>query len=350
MNMTSKQRVLNALRRVKPDRVPIFNSFTPQIEGQLCHYFRCSSDDLDEVIGNDVKRVSFSPPLGFHNINYSDGSFTDEWGIGYKRVGYYDEMIFHPLADLNKIDQYQFPDPWAPGRFDQAKKILQKNHLQLATMGFLGSTNFEPSWYLVGLEKFLIEFFQENPIIEYILDQTLHFYQAIGQQMISLGVDIIMCGDDVGTQQGMMISPQVWRKRLKPRLDQLFRTFKQSNPNIIIVYHSDGNIEPIIPDLIELGLDVLNPIQPKCMDPIEIKRKYGDHLAFFGTIDEQETLPFLNEEEVRNEVKTRIQTVGYNGGLLLGATHNIQPDTPLKNIMVMYDEVQSNLFLQQMTS
>jgi len=86
------------------------------------------------------------------------------------------------------------------------------------------------------------------------------------------------------------------------------------------------------------------------MDPIEIKRKYGDHLAFFGTIDEQATLPFLNEEEVRNEVKTRIQTVGYNGGLLLGATHNIQPDTPLKNIMVMYDEVQSNLFLQQMTS
>jgi uroporphyrinogen-III decarboxylase len=167
----------------------------------------------------------------------------------------------------------------------------------------------------------------------------------MSQQLISLGVDIIMCGDDVGTQQGMMISPQVWRKRLKPRLDQLFKTFRQSNPEIIIIYHSDGNIEPIIPDLIELGLDVLNPIQPKCMDPIEIKRKYGDRLAFFGTIDEQETLPFLDEEEVRREVKSRIQKVGYNGGLLLGATHNIQPDTPIKNITAMYDEVQSNPIL-----
>lgn len=343
--MTSKERVLCALRKIKPDRVPIYNSFTPQIVEGLCRHFHCLPDELDEVIGNDVKRISFSPPRSFHATILTDGSFTDEWGIVYKRVGYYDEMIAHPLSDLKKINHYQFPDPWAPGRFDQAKKILQNNHHQLATMGFLGSTNFEPAWYLVGLEKFLIEFYEENPVIDYILDQTLHFYQAISQQLISLGIDIIMCGDDVGTQQGMMISPQVWRKRLKPRLEQLFKTFRQSNPEIIIIYHSDGNIEPIIPDLIELGLDVLNPIQPKCMNPADIKRKYGDHLAFFGTIDEQETLPFLNEEEVRREVKLRIETVGYNGGLLLGATHNIQPDTPIKNITAMYDEVQSNPIL-----
>ena len=339
--MTSKKRVLNALRHIKPDRTPIYNAFTPQIEEQLCLYYRCSADNLDEIIGNDVKRVSFNSPRGFQKTVYSDGSFTDEWGIIYKRVGFYDEMISHPLANLNKIDRYQFPDPWAPGRFDQSQTILQKNPKQLATMGFLGSTNFEPSWYLVGLEKFLIEFSRENPVIEYILDQTLNFYKAIGQQMISLGVDLIMCGDDVGTQQGMLISPQVWRKRLKPRLDQLFRAFKQSNPSIIIIYHSDGNIEPIIPDLIELGLDVLNPVQPRCMDPVEIKRKFGDDLSFFGTIDEQETLPFLSKADVQNEVKTRIQTVGFDGGLLLGATHNIQPDTPLENILAMYDEVKS---------
>ena len=341
--MTPKKRVLDSLRHIKPDRIPIFNTFTPQVEDQLCRYFQCSTDDLDGIIGNDVKRVTFNPPSEFNSIIFPDGSFTDEWGIVYKRVGYYDEMVSYPLADLNKIDQYQFPNPWAPGRFDQAKKILRENHHQLAIMGFLGSTNFEPSWYLVGFEKFLVEFYQKNPVIEYILDQTLRFYEAIGQQMISLGVDIIMCGDDVGTQQGMLISPQIWRKRLKPRLRKLFETLKKSNPNIIIIYHSDGNIEPIIPDLIELGLDVLNPIQPKCMDPAQIKIKYGNSLSFFGTIDEQETLPFLTEEEVRNEVKIRIQTVGKDGGLLLGATHNIQPDTPLRNILAMYDEVQSNI-------
>jgi len=338
--MTSKKRVLNALRHIKPDRTPIYNAFTPQIAALLCQYYRCSAHNLDEKIGNDVKRILFDPPRGFQKTVFSNGSFTDEWGIKYKRVGFYDEIISHPLADLSQIDHYQFPDPRAPGRFDQAQMIIQQNPQQLATMGFLGSTNFEPSWYLVGLENFLIEFVQENPVIEFILDKTLEFYLTIGQQMISLGVDLIMCGDDVGTQQGMLISPQVWRKRLKPRLARLFRAFKQSNPSIIIIYHSDGNIEPIIPDLIELGLDVLNPIQPKCMDPAEIKRKFGDNLSFFGTIDEQETLPFLKKQDVLNEVKSRIQTIGFNGGLLLGATHNIQPDTRLENILAMYEGVE----------
>jgi uroporphyrinogen decarboxylase len=120
--------------------VPIYNSFTPQIEERLCQHFCCSPEKLDEVIGNDVKRVTFNPPFGFHPTIQTDGSFIDEWGIIYKRIGYYDEMIAHPLSDLSQINHYQFPDPWAPGRFDQAKKILQNNQLQLATMGFLGST------------------------------------------------------------------------------------------------------------------------------------------------------------------------------------------------------------------
>ncbi len=144
----------------------------------------------------------------------------------------------------------------------------------------------------------------------------------------------------MGAQQRMLISPAMWRRMLKPRMATLISTLKAINPALKVAYHSDGNIWPIIPDLIEIGLDVLNPIQPLSMDPAEVGRDFGDRLCFWGSIDEQHTLPYGTPADVAAEVRLRLDTLGRNGGLILGPTHHVQLDTPLENFWAMVRAIQ----------
>jgi uroporphyrinogen-III decarboxylase len=148
-------------------------------------------------------------------------------------------------------------------------------------------------------------------------------------------VDMIWIGDDVGAQRSMIMSPRHWRRFLKPRMANFISTLKAINPMVKVAYHSDGNLLPIIPELIEIGLDVLNPIQPMCMDPADLKERYGDRLCFWGSVDEQQTLPFGSQEDVESEIRTRLRTVGKGGGLIIGPTHHVQLDTPMENFWAM---------------
>jgi uroporphyrinogen decarboxylase len=134
----------------------------------------------------------------------------------------------------------------------------------------------------------------------------------------------------------MLISPAMWRAFIKPRYARLIAAFKTQNPNLKIAYHCDGYFDPIIPELIEIGLDVLNPVQPLAMDPAELKRKYGKKLAFWGTVDTQHTFPFGSAQELAREVRERLRTVAPGGGLILCSSHRVQPDVPLENIQTFY--------------
>jgi len=138
----------------------------------------------------------------------------------------------------------------------------------------------------------------------------------------------------------MMISPEIWRKWLKPRLAKVIDAAKSANRSVIISYHSDGVILPIIEELIEIGVDVLNPVQPECMDPAKIKALYGSRLAFSGTIGTQTTLPFCTPDEVRKVVKERIETVGKGGGLFIGPSHTLEPEVPWKNVVAFVEAVE----------
>ena len=137
----------------------------------------------------------------------------------------------------------------------------------------------------------------------------------------------------------MLISPAHWRRFLKPRMAHFIAELKAINPDVKVAYHSDGNILPIIPELIEIGLDILNPIQPACMDPAALKKQFGEKLCFWGSIDEQHTLPYATPEGVRAEVIERLQTLGKDGGLIIGPTHHVQLDTPLENFWAMVNTV-----------
>jgi len=143
----------------------------------------------------------------------------------------------------------------------------------------------------------------------------------------------------VGTQSAMMISPQCWQRFFKPRMATFISEIKALRPQLKVAYHSDGMISPIIPELIEIGVDVLNPIQPACMDPAQIKRQFGDKLCFWGSIDEQHTLPFGTPADVQQEILKRLNTIGKSGGLILAPTHHVQLDTPLENFWAMHKAI-----------
>ncbi|HAL61673.1 MAG TPA: hypothetical protein DCP08_04600, partial [Chloroflexi bacterium] len=274
-------------------------------------------------------------------------SYTDEWGIGWKNVEYetrfgkgrYTEIVGHPLADDEAIDSYQPPDPNRPELYVDAARVIKEYKDEYWIVGVTVTTIFETAWALRGYEKTLMDLVINPDFVEKLLDIPFNYHLTAAKKLVEMGVDMIWVGDDMGTQERMLISPDTWRRFFKPRMATFISTLKSINPDVKVAYHSDGVIYPIIPDLIEIGLDVLNPIQPRSMNPEKLKKEYGDKLCFWGSIDEQYTLPFGTPAEVEREVITRLKTVGKNGGLIIGPTHHVQLDTSLENFWAMVNTI-----------
>ena len=201
-------------------------------------------------------------------------------------------------------------------------------------------TIFEVSWQLRGMENLLLDFLENKPFAIYLLDFITEMRRFMIRRFAEAGVDHIHLGDDMGTQRGMLISPKMWREWFKERMRSIILVAKKVNPEVIISYHSDGNIEKIIPELIEIGIEVLNPVQPEAMDPVKLKQKYGNKLAFWGTVGTQSTMPFGTPKEVKKVVKQRIETVGDGGGLLISPTHMLEPEVPWENIRAFFEAVE----------
>jgi uroporphyrinogen-III decarboxylase len=206
-------------------------------------------------------------------------------------------------------------------------------------VGVTVTTVFECAWALRGYERLMSDMALNPDLAERILEIPYRFHLAAARRLVEMGADMIWIGDDFGAQNAMLISPRMWRTFFKLRMANFIAELKAINPEVKIAYHSDGNIYPIIPDLIEIGLDVLNPIQPACMNPAQLKRDFGEHLCVWGSIDEQHTLPFGTPAMVQAEVLDRLHTIGINGGLILGPTHHVQLDTPLENFWTMVNTI-----------
>lgn len=360
--MKHRDRVLMALHHERPDRCPMQISFTPEFADRLRAELQSQEDShfdrqhmhnphgggntyvLERAIDEDLLLTS----VGWANSYYQEGdSYIDEWGVGWRAhpyttpfgVGHYTEMVIHPLADDSAIDRYTPPDPLRPELYTDAERVVREYGGEYWIVGVTVTTMFETAWALRGYEQMLIDLLVDQDLADRILEIPYRYHLAAAQKLVELGVDMIWIGDDIGTQRAMLMAPDTWRTLLKPRVANFIATLKHINPSVKIAYHSDGVITPIIPDLIEIGLDVLNPIQPACMDPAEIKRKFGDHLCFWGSIDEQHTLPFGTPQDVADEVCTRLHTLGKDGGLILGPTHHVQLDTPMANFWAMVNTI-----------
>jgi uroporphyrinogen decarboxylase len=354
--MKPRQRVELALNHERPDRCPMQISFTPEfadrlrvdleLKGQKAHnpHGGGNTYELERSLSEDMLLTS----VGWANSYYLDDKpYVDEWGIGWQvhpyetpfGRGHYTEIDTHPLADDAAIASYQPPNPDRPELYEDAHQMIQDFKADYWIVGVVATTVFETAWALRGLEQIMLDMVIDPDLTKVLLDIPYKYHLAAAKKLVEMGVDMIWAGDDVGSQNKMMISPRMWRKYFKPLMAAFFSELKGINPDIKIAYHTDGNVEPIIPELIEIGLDVLNPVQPASMDPATLKKQYGERLCYWGTIDEQQTLPFGTPQDVEDEVLNRLRTVGYDGGLILAPTHHVQLDTPLENFWSMVNTI-----------
>jgi uroporphyrinogen decarboxylase len=251
--------------------------------------------------------------------------------------------MMHPLAAAQtseEIADYPLPDFRREECWEHLPDQIAALHgRDLAAHGLLGQTIFETAWAIRSMEELLTDMAMRPDLAEPLLDHMtdLRIFQA--ETLARADVDILRLGDDVGSQRGMLMSPAMWRRWLKPRLARAIAAARRVRPHALVFYHSDGDIRPIVGELIEIGVDILNPVQPECMDPARLKREFGDRLSFWGTIGTQTTLPFGTPEAVREEVRLRIETVGRGGGLFLAPTHFIEPEVPHENLVALVDAI-----------
>jgi uroporphyrinogen decarboxylase len=358
--MTGRERVLATLDRKKVDRVPrlLYDEtigYVPAIAALLeekCFpltprdYFRM---DITGVKPNPtrISQNRFKPFYGEKSAEAFKNGDVDEWGVWWKKGNYYHYAhIQSPLrlcASLSEVQSYPLPDLDEPYRVEGLRERIDRLHEDgFAVASFVGSV-FEQSWYLRGLDQLMIDMTIDPEIAHYLFDVTSYFQRKLAEAFTTCGVDIIMTGDDVATQGGLMMSPQMWKTFLQPRLAETVRTLKRINPSVKVFYHSCGNVKELIQELINTGIDILNPVQPDCMNPAEIYRTYGRSLILWGTISVQKTMTLGSPEDVSREVRQRLTMLGENGGLILSPAHVLSPETPWKNIEAFFKAVDTHI-------
>jgi uroporphyrinogen decarboxylase len=363
--MKHRERVETALNHEAPDRCPMQISFTPEFAARLEGDLRLKGQglhnphgggntyELERALDEDMLLTSVGWVNGYYQEGYQDvDHYQDEWGVTWKTIEYetpygrgkYTEPSGHPLAEDKALDTYHSPDPNRAELYTEASRVLEEFKDEYWIVGVTPTTIFETAWALRGYEQLMMDLAMDPDKANRVLDIPYSYHKAVTQSLVRLGVDMIWLGDDVGGQSSMLMSPKMWRKYFKPRLAELIASLRGINPKIKVAYHTDGVVYPIIPDLIEIGLDVLNPIQPAAMDPVKLKNEHGRDLCFWGSLDIQQTLPFGTPEEVKSEVINRLKTIGKDGGLLIGPTHNLQLDTPLENFWAMHETIRKTLY------
>ena len=349
--MTSRQRVLTALSRNLPDKVPMdiagFNREAFKIFQE-----KTDSDNPEEYFNLDFRWVFFKPTRidlnqfrKFHSDLPPTATFN-EWGTAFipgEEISAFDHFIA-PLTQINSVkalEEYPLPDIMEDYRHkDLEGEVLGIKGRDFAVVGWMPMTIFEVAWQIRGFDELLTDFTLNEKYAQCLLDRITELRCRQARRYAESGIDILHIGDDVGMQDRLIISPDLWRKWLKERLGKVIASALNVNPDLFIFYHSDGYIEPIIPDLIDIGINVLNPVQPECMDPVRLKRMFGNRLAFWGTIGTQTTMPFGLPDEVKRTVKGMIETVGKGGGLMIAPTHVLEPEVPWENVMAFVDAVE----------
>jgi uroporphyrinogen decarboxylase len=356
--MTARQRVLAALAHQPSDRVPrlLYEEaigYTPAIENLLRK--RCAPQSPRDYFGMDITSVTFQPTalprsrftpwLGPDPATALASGEVDEWGVWWRTGGFH--HFAHPVAplqevqDFRRIQEYPWPDLDQPYLFEGLREQIGRLHQAgLAVAAYAGSV-FEQSWFIRSMEDLMMDMLEAPKVAHYFFERTAAFQRRAAEELARADIDILITGDDVAGQKGLLMSQATWREFLKPRLAATVRAAKAANPNTFVFYHSDGNVAPLIPDLIDIGIDILNPVQPECMDPAAIKRQFGDRLSFWGTVSVQRTMPFGTPADVQAEVRSRISEVARGGGLILAPTHVLGPEVPWENIVAFFEAADS---------
>jgi uroporphyrinogen decarboxylase len=378
--MNGRERVLAALAHQESDRVP-FDLGSTQVTGiHVVAYRRlraalglppeepvlCDSiqqlafpaQDVIERLGVDVRGLF---PLNSHNWNVNEKpageywEYHDEWGITHHRPrpdGLYYSIVEVPLRNqpvtAADIENHTWPDMADPQRIaglrEQAEHYRAAGYAVVIKDPFAGI--FEVAQRIVGMTEIMMMMATEPDLAGVLFDKLLELKLAFWEMALPrLGdvVDVVTYADDYGTQQSQLISPRMFRRQLKPRIKILFERIKQLAPHTRQFFHSCGNVRPLIPDYIEIGAEILNPVHVRAtgMNPAELKRDFGDALVFWGGgVDTQGVLPHSTPDEVKDDVRRNIEALAPGGGYVFNTVHNIQADVPPENIIALWEALQ----------
>lgn len=374
--MSPRERVRVALRHEEPDRIPIdLGGFQTGIhkkayEVLLGHLglqetiqeldpvqqLAAPSEDVLKRFRADIRYVGAHGPDGFQGgieINERDGrrwhDLRDEFGVVWSMPD--DQMLYmdithHPLADatVKDVEAYPFPDGGDPSRFTGVREraATMRRDTPYALSSTICGVTYEICWYMRGLERWFVDMIENPSFCEALLDRTSRFWVDWMEGFLGeVGdlLDVVMIGDDLAGQQGPLFSPNFYRRVVRPRQQRVIDTIRKHS-GARIWYHTCGDCSAYIPDLIEMGVDILNPVQISTsgLDPAALKSRYGKNLVFWGGgIDSQHVLPFASPEEVRAEVRRNVEAFKPGGGYVFNNVHNIQAGVPPENIMALYE-------------
>ena len=367
--MNSHKRVCKALNQENTDRVPvdfggtIVSSITKGAYNKLKNYKGLVGEaelidivqglveppeNLKEEYNCDFKRISLNPADSWE-LKIEENKFEDEFGIVRRKAGPYYDIVGFPLkdADLADLEKYDWPDPGDPGRTrglsQKARTISQEtDYVIIADM--ISGGLFEQALRMRGYEKFFLDLGLNKKFAHALLDKLLEVYLGLYEHYIeAVGdyVTIFALADDLGTQQNLMISPAMYREFIKPRHKILYNYIKEKSDGAYIFHHSCGAIFPLIGDLIDVGVDIIQSVQTsaKGMNISRLAKEYGGDISFFGAIDVQQDLPNKSPAEITEIVLKTIEVLGKNGGYILSPSHNIQADTPPENVEALFKAI-----------
>lgn len=291
----------------------------------------------------EIPRLSFRPRdsvdwTKYYDVALKEGTTFNAYGVAFEpgsAAAQHMTYMRHPLRNatsLEEMEAYPFPSYDSTHTEYIQEAVHQAHKAGLAAVGCAHCTIWETAWYIRDMTQLMMDMCSGDEKATFILDVlTEHAVQCV-TAYARAGADIIELGDDIGMQTTLMMSKEMYDMWLKPRLARVISAAKKENPDVLIYYHTCGYVEPLIPRLIEAGIDILNPVQPECMTFSEIHARYGDRLAFNGTIGTQTTMPFGTPQDVRNMVWHNLSIAGEKGGLLCCPTHLLEPEVPWENV------------------
>jgi uroporphyrinogen decarboxylase len=340
--------VREALLCRKPDRIPKALAFFDQPLEAI------APTPPEDYFDLEIRYAEFDPPDNQDDFLSYLGNLPEDIHVGNPaQLRTYHEWQYHPekgtarpLSDIRSLAElvkYVFPDLSNPARHSGLSRQVQRWHAQgLAVAGsppHLGGQLFEAAWRLRGFENFMMDLVHRGELASYLLDQLASILVENALILARAGVDILLLDDDVAMPTRLMIDPAIWREYFKPRLANAINIAREESPELLVFYHCDGNFTKLIPDLVEIGVNVINPVQPDCMDAAAIKQEFGDRLAMWGTVGNARLWDWGTPDQIRAEVRRCIETLGPQG-LLLAPAYDID-FTPFENIVAFIDAAEA---------
>lgn len=347
--MSPRERVLTTLAIKKPDRTPKDAWFTPHIIDKFKEH--TGAEEPAQYYGFEHRSVGFGGTrikYGFSRY-FPNGLPPDtgisEWGEANIPGNFYHYTIHvQALASINTVQElieYPWPDIKEHYRHKHLEESVRKLHNEdYFVIGNVGHMGWEKACYMRGILNICQDLKINQDFATYLFDKLCDLFCFMSQRFAEAGVDMIWLSEDLGMQNKLMISPDMYRRWIKPRTKKVIDAARRVNPNLYIAQHHCGYVEPIIGDFVEIGVNALHPIQPESMDPVRIKRKFGEILTLWGTVGAQSVIPFGTPDDVRKTVRENIKNLGYNGGFWIAPSQALTPEVPWENVEAFFDAVE----------